>query len=64
MELYSQLHGILPEVFSDYHQFVMSGRTARNALAGCAIAGLALILIGFLPAAVVVAMPRRVRGAA
>lgn len=41
---------------ADYHQFVMSGRTARNAVVGCAMAGLALILIGFLPAAVVMAM--------
>lgn len=41
---------------ADYHQFVISGRTARNAVAGCAMAGLALILIGFLPAAVVMAM--------
>jgi solute:Na+ symporter, SSS family len=41
---------------ADYHQFVMSGRTARSAMVGCYMAGLALILIGFLPAAVVVAM--------
>lgn len=41
---------------ADYHQFVMSGRTARSAMIGCATAGVALILIGFLPAAVVVAM--------
>ncbi|MEZ5644332.1 MAG: hypothetical protein R3E99_04100 [Burkholderiaceae bacterium] len=41
---------------ADYHQFVMSGRTSRNAVVGCAMAGLALILIGFLPAAVVMAM--------
>lgn len=41
---------------ADYHQFVMSGRTARSAMVGCSMAGLALILIGFLPAAVVVAM--------
>jgi SSS family solute:Na+ symporter len=41
---------------ADYHQFVISGRTAQCAVVGCAMAGLALILIGFLPAAVVVAM--------
>jgi SSS family solute:Na+ symporter len=41
---------------ADYHQFVMSGRTAGSAMVGCAMAGLALIMIGFLPAAVVVAM--------
>lgn len=41
---------------ADYHQFVMSGRTARSAMLGCALAGLALLLIGFLPSAVVMAM--------
>jgi SSS family solute:Na+ symporter len=41
---------------ADYHQFVISGRTARSAMVGCVMAGVALILIGFLPAAVVVAM--------
>lgn len=41
---------------ADYHQFVMSGRTARSAVVGCIIAGVALILIGFLPATVVLAM--------
>lgn len=40
---------------ADYHQFVMSGQTARSAMVGCATAGVALVLIGFLPAAVVVA---------
>lgn len=48
--------GLLVVTGADYHQFVMSGRTARSAVVGCAIAGVALILIGFLPAAVVVAM--------
>lgn len=41
---------------ADYHQFVMSGRSARSAMVGCVMAGLALILIGFLPAAVVLAI--------
>lgn len=41
---------------ADYHQFVMSGRTARSAVVGCIIAGVALILIGFLPATVVLAV--------
>lgn len=41
---------------ADYHQFVMSGRSARSAVVGCVIAGFAIIVIGFLPAAVVVAM--------
>lgn len=48
--------GLLVITGADYHQFVMSGRTVRSAMVGCAIAGVALILIGFLPAAVVVAM--------
>jgi solute:Na+ symporter, SSS family len=41
---------------ADYHQFLMSGRSARSAVMGCAQAGLALLLIGFLPSALVVAM--------
>lgn len=41
---------------ADYHQFVMSGRTARSAMVGCVVAGAVLILIGFLPPAVVVAL--------
>lgn len=48
--------GLLVVTGADYHQFVLSGRTARSAVIGCVLAGLALILIGFLPAAVVVAM--------
>lgn len=48
--------GLLVVTGADYHQFVMSGRTARSAMVGCATAGVVLILIGFLPAAVVVAM--------
>ena len=48
--------GLLVVTGADYHQFVMSGRTARSAMVGCTMAGLALILIGLLPAAVVVAM--------
>lgn len=48
--------GLLVITGADYHQFVMSGRTARSAMVGCTMAGLALILIGLLPAAVVVAM--------
>lgn len=48
--------GLLVVTGADYHQFVMSGRTARSAIVGCVTAGVALILMGFLPAAVVVAM--------
>ncbi|MDQ7744548.1 hypothetical protein [Hydrogenophaga pseudoflava] len=48
--------GLLVVTGADYHQFVMSGRSARSAVIGCVTAGVVLILIGFLPAAVVVAM--------
>jgi SSS family solute:Na+ symporter len=41
---------------ADYHQFVMSGRSARSAVVGCIVAGVVLFVIGFLPATVVVAM--------
>lgn len=41
---------------ADYHQFLMSGRSARSAVMGCVLAGIALLLIGFLPSAVVLAM--------
>ena len=41
---------------ADYHQFLMSGRSARNAVMGCVLAGLLLLLIGFLPSALVLAM--------
>lgn len=41
---------------ADYHQFVMSGRSARSAVVGCIVAGLVLFVVGFLPATVVVAM--------
>jgi solute:Na+ symporter, SSS family len=41
---------------ADYHQFLMSGQSARNAVMGCVLAGIALLLIAFLPSAVVLAM--------
>jgi SSS family solute:Na+ symporter len=41
---------------ADYHQFLMSGRSARSAVMGCVLAGTALLLIAFLPSAVVLAM--------
>ena len=48
--------GILVCTGADYHQFVLAARRPSAATVGCILAGLGLILIGFLPAAVVVAM--------
>ena len=48
--------GILVCTGADYHQFVLAARRPSAATVGCILAGLCLILIGFLPAAVVVAM--------
>jgi solute:Na+ symporter, SSS family len=41
---------------ADYHQFLMSGQSARSAVMGCVLAGIALFFIAFLPSAVVLAM--------
>lgn len=41
---------------ADYHQFLMSGQSARSAVMGCVLASIALLLISFLPSAVVLAM--------
>lgn len=41
---------------ADYHQFLMSGESARSAVMGCLLACIALLLIAFLPSAVVLAM--------
>ncbi len=43
---------------ADYHQFVLAARRPSAAIVGCILAGLGLILIGFLPPTVVVAMSR------
>jgi SSS family solute:Na+ symporter len=48
--------GLLVCTGADYHQFVLAARGSAAAAFGCVLAGLALILIGFLPPAVVVAM--------
>ena len=48
--------GLLVCTGADYHQFVLAARRPLAAVTGCVLAGLALILIGFLPPAVVVAM--------
>jgi SSS family solute:Na+ symporter len=50
--------GILVCTGADYHQFVLAARGPRAATLGCILAGLGLLLIGFLPAAVVLAMDR------
>ena len=50
--------GILVCTGADYHQFVLAARRPRAATFGCILAGLGLLLIGFLPAAVVLAMDR------
>lgn len=48
--------GLLVCTGADYHQFVLAARRPSAAVIGCVLAGLALILIGFLPPAVVVTM--------
>jgi SSS family solute:Na+ symporter len=48
--------GILVCTGADYHQFVLAARRPSCAVMGCVLAGLILILIGFLPPAVVMAM--------
>jgi SSS family solute:Na+ symporter len=48
--------GLLVCTGADYHQFVLAARTPSAAILGCILAGLGLILIGFLPSAVVVTM--------
>lgn len=48
--------GLLVCTGADYHQFVLAARRPSVAVMGCVLAGLALILIGFLPPAVVVTM--------
>lgn len=40
---------------ADYHQFVLAARRPADAVLGCVIAGLALVAIGLLPSALVVA---------
>lgn len=41
---------------ADYHQFVIASRRGRSAVFGCVLAAACLLLVGFLPSAVVVAM--------
>jgi SSS family solute:Na+ symporter len=48
--------GLLVCTGADYHQFVLAARRPSAAVIGCILAGLGLILIGFLPPAVVVTM--------
>jgi SSS family solute:Na+ symporter len=48
--------GLLVCTGADYQQFVLAARTPGSAVRGCLLAGLLLFVIGFLPAAVVVAM--------
>ena len=50
--------GVLVCVGADYHQFVFAARQPSAAVWGCVLAGLGLLLIAFLPPAVVVAMQR------
>jgi solute:Na+ symporter, SSS family len=50
--------GLLVCTGADYHQFVLAARRPWAAILGCALAGVALILISFLPPAVVVAMQK------
>jgi SSS family solute:Na+ symporter len=55
--LWAILLAIAPLVVTgaDYQQFVMAARTKRAAVVGCLIAAGVLFLVGFLPAAVVLA---------
>ena len=46
--------GLLVCTGADYHQFVLAARRPSGAAAGCFLAGIALIAIGFLPSALVV----------
>lgn len=48
--------GMLVCTGADYHQFVLAARRPSGAVAGCFLAGIALIAIGFLPSALVVTM--------
>lgn len=48
--------GLLVCTGADYHQFVLAARRPSGAAAGCFLAGIALIAIGFLPSALVVTM--------
>lgn len=48
--------GLLVCTGADYQQFVLAARTPTGAMVGCVLAGLLLFVIGFLPAAVVIAM--------
>ena len=41
---------------ADYHQFVVAARRPVDAVVGCVLAGLGLVLLAFLPPAVVIAM--------
>ena len=41
---------------ADYHQFLLAARRSSSAVAGCILAGIALIAVGFLPSALVVTM--------
>lgn len=41
---------------ADYHQFVLAARSASAAWLGCTVAGALLIVVAFLPAALVVAL--------
>lgn len=43
---------------ADYHQFVVAARRPADAVVGCVLAGLGLVLLAFLPPAVVVTMER------
>ena len=49
---------ILACLGADYHQFVVAARRPVDAVVGCVLAGLGLVLLAFLPPAVVVAMER------
>jgi SSS family solute:Na+ symporter len=50
--------GVLVCLGADYHQFVFAARQPSAAVWGCVLAGLGLLLIAFLPPAVIVAMQR------
>jgi solute:Na+ symporter, SSS family len=47
--------GLLVCTGADYHQFVLAARDPRSAVRGCLLAGVALLLLAFLPPAVVLA---------
>lgn len=47
--------GLLACTGADYHQFVLAARDRRSAIAGCVLAGVALLFLSFLPPAVVLA---------